>query len=78
MKSKLILVSILIATSGCSTIKNAYISDPLPLPVKPKFPVVQDNGLRCLSDDVYRGLALRDYERSKYEQILETIIISTH
>jgi len=70
-----ILPLVFILVSSCTT---EYLLVPLPLPPKPTIPIVLDNELSCLTDDVYQRLAYRDLICKQYSERLEGIIRSTH
>jgi len=71
---KLLLIVITLMISACRT---DYITAPLPLPSMLSSPTVTDAELRCLSDSVYRRLAMRDLACRNYNQRLEAVIQST-
>lgn len=73
MRSVMTLVVLLVG--GCS---SHYVSQPLPLPVRPVLPAVYQGDLSCLSDDTYARLVERERMRREYTERLEAIIQSTH
>jgi len=63
--------------SGCAA-QPTFVTNPLPLPVRPVLETVSDSELECLSDDAYERLVLRDMKRRQFAEELEAVIISTH
>jgi hypothetical protein len=76
----LIIAMIIVAVviPGCSPQPTRYVSEPLPLPVRPVLPALSANDIACLSDDTYKRLLARDLLRRQYAEELEAIIRATH
>ena len=64
--------------SGCTVSEKRYVTEPLPLPVRPVLPQLSADEAACLSDETYRRLVDRDRLRREYAEKLEVIIRSTH
>ncbi len=62
---------------GCAR-QPIYVTEPLPLPVRPLLPSVYAHELDCISNDTYQRLVTRELKRRQYAETLETIIQSTH
>jgi len=61
-------------TSACTPV---YVSAPLPMPQKVDMPGITNADIECVTNNVYRRLAERDYAHKKYEARLEAVIKST-
>jgi hypothetical protein len=80
-KKTLLATAIILITLGINTgcaSRIEYVSQPLPLPVRPILPPVTANDLECVSDTAYDALVNRETLLRHYAEDLETIISSTH
>lgn len=76
LATAIILITLGINT-GCAS-RIEYISQPLPLPVRPVLPHVNASDLECISDTTYSALVNRETLLRHYAEDLEIIISSTH
>lgn len=76
MKNLLIVASILILTSACST-RTVVVSPGYQTPLRPELPKVADSDLSCIADSTYKNLAKRDqawrFHVEKLEELLKPI-----
>ncbi|MDH5785343.1 MAG: hypothetical protein OEZ16_07010 [Chromatiales bacterium] len=72
------MLALMIVLPACSPSSVRYVSQPLPLPVRPLLPAVSANELICLSDNAYFRLVERDRLRRVYAEELVAIIEATH
>ena len=71
-----LLASAVVMSIGCTTTR--IINAELPLPPVVYYPVISDNDLLCLPDNIYSDLALKDLAQRNYILRLEPVIKSTH
>ena len=58
--------------------RTVYVQTPLPLPIKPEWPIIKGRDMRCLSPTTQWELKNRDTMMKEYISQLETIIRATH
>lgn len=76
MKISIPLIALIL--TSCASIRTVYVTEPLPIPVAPAYPVVTGAELECLSDDAYKRLQLNNKLKKDYIETLIDVIKSTH
>jgi hypothetical protein len=71
-----LVVALALALGGCS-LPVRYVTVPLPEPLPPILPAVQEHELQCLSDSAYERLVVREKRLRAYVDELRAVI-ETH
>ena len=78
MKKYLIEIILVISLTACCGQPIVTSCPPLPLPVKTDIPKITDSELSCLSDDIYKKIAISIEALKQDREILRAEILSTH
>lgn len=64
---------VILSLSGCAALGLSPDTSGAAFPARPILPVVDDAALKCLSDETYKKLLLRDQLRRQYAEQLEKL-----